>query len=89
MDDASPEVLESIEVAPNIHDGLARYTITPDGGKLMMGRLILQQTASANVLYFIPHCQLSHRTTLILDEEPCRSGQLPSTHHNQPWLQSQ
>ena len=39
---ASPEVLRSIEGAPNIHDRLIRYTITRDGGELMMGQLTLQ-----------------------------------------------
>ena len=38
---ASPKVLKSMEVAPNIHDGLTRYIITPHGGKLMMGQPIL------------------------------------------------
>ena len=34
-DDASPEVLETMGVAANIHED---DTITPDGGKLMMGQ---------------------------------------------------
>ena len=33
-DDASPEVLESMGVAANIHED---DTITPDGGKLIVG----------------------------------------------------
>ena len=33
MDNASPEVLESMEVAANIHGGLTRYMIAPDGGQ--------------------------------------------------------
>ena len=40
MDDASPEVLESMEGASNIHDRLTRCTITPDGGRLTLGQLI-------------------------------------------------
>ena len=32
--DASPEVLRSMEGAPDIHDRLTRYMITPYGGKL-------------------------------------------------------
>lgn len=40
MDDASPETLESMEVAPNIHDRLTRYTITPDDGRLIVRQLI-------------------------------------------------
>ena len=42
MDDASLEVLRSMGRAPNIHDRLTRYTITPDGGKLIVGQLIIQ-----------------------------------------------
>ena len=40
-DDASPEVLETMQIAANIHED---DTITPDGGKLMVGQdmLILQ-----------------------------------------------
>ena len=34
-DDASPEVLETMEAAANIHED---DTITPDGGKLMVGQ---------------------------------------------------
>ena len=34
-DDASPEVLETMEVAANIHED---DTITPDGGKLIVGQ---------------------------------------------------
>ena len=34
-DDASPEVLETMEAAANIHEGDTR---TPDGGKLMVGQ---------------------------------------------------
>ena len=33
-DDASPEVLENMETAANIN---VENTITPDGGKLMVG----------------------------------------------------
>ena len=36
--DASPEVLETIGVAANIHED---DTITPDGGKLMVGQAML------------------------------------------------
>ena len=45
--DASPKVLRSMEGAPNIHDRLTRYMITPHGGKLLMGQLILQQLHSS------------------------------------------
>lgn len=38
MDDVSPEVLRSIGGAPNIHNRLTRYTIIPDGGKLIVGQ---------------------------------------------------
>ena len=34
-DDASPEVLETMEAAANIH---VDDTITPDGGKLIVGQ---------------------------------------------------
>ena len=37
MDDVSPVVLRSMGGAPNIHDRLTRCTITPDGGKLIVG----------------------------------------------------
>ena len=39
MDDASPEVLESMEAAPTLKDRLTRYTITPDGGRMIVGQL--------------------------------------------------
>ena len=45
--DASLKVLRSIGGAPNIHDRLTRYMITPHGGKLMMGQLILQHLFKA------------------------------------------
>ena len=47
---ASPEVLEPMEGAPYIHERLTRYTIIPDGGKLMVvmvEQLILQQYCNA------------------------------------------
>ena len=47
MDDASSEVIESMEGAPNIHDRLTQYTITPDGGRLIVRQLIHYTTPPA------------------------------------------
>ena len=44
-DDASPEVLEIMEVAANIHED---DTITPDGGKLIVGQNYASNIPSLN-----------------------------------------
>ena len=53
--DTSPEMLEveSMEGAPNIHGRQTWYTITPDGGKLMVEQLILQQYCSDIVIILL------------------------------------
>ena len=77
MDDASPEMLESMEVAPNIHDGLTRYMITPDGGKLRMGQ---GYAADPQQLFYSctvqlglgPLCPLTSVTIIGISESACK-----------------